>query len=708
MLELNGKYNTAKVFTNNVEQTAMSQIIELCNQEFVQDSKIRIMPDTHAGAGCTIGTTMTIQDKIVPNLVGVDIGCVDKDTEFLSPNGWVKISEYNGQEIATYDLKIDHTHFEVPIAFIKKEETEFYHLKTKYGIDQMLSKEHTILIEKGSQHRPTSQGQRYTLTAEELFDKHSKLKLGFRDNFITEIPNLKISTELPLTDEQLRVQVMVMADGYLENDTVCVVKLKKERKIERIERLLEAANISYSRKVYNDVVHFRFQPPMMEKRISKFYPASLKQLAIICDEVKYWDYSIDHGSYCSMHKEDVDFVQYAFATQGIRTSISHDTREGKELYRCLVANSKPRVQLAGTPKTDIQMVSSEDGFKYCFTTNTGYWIMRRNGCVVVTGNCGMEVAIIDKNKTEVNFDQLDDTIRKYVPSGFSVRSNSQRHPLSKRVNFREVRAPFNLERAKDSIGTLGGGNHFVELNEMDDKVVLVIHSGSRNLGKQIAEHYQKRAYDELTDINQKRKEMIERLTKEGRQAEIQEALQTISRPKVSKDLAYLEAQGFDDYMNDMKIAQEYAMLNRKAMVDEIVTRMGWAIVDNFTTIHNYIDMENMILRKGAISAQKDERVIVPINMRDGSIIAIGKGNPDWNFSGPHGAGRIMSRSKAKQMLSLHDFEDSMDGIWTTSVGTSTLDEAPMVYKPIDEIMSNIEESLTIKQVIKPLYNFKAN
>ncbi|WP_100402626.1 RtcB family protein [Bacillus sp. FJAT-42315] len=396
MLELNGKYNTAKVFTNNVEQTAMSQIIELCNQEFVQDSKIRIMPDTHAGAGCTIGTTMTIQDKIVPNLVGVDIGC------------------------------------------------------------------------------------------------------------------------------------------------------------------------------------------------------------------------------------------------------------------------------------------------------------------------GMEVAIIDKNKTEVNFDQLDDTIRKYVPSGFSVRSNSQRHPLSKRVNFRDVRAPFNLDRAKDSIGTLGGGNHFVELNEMDDKVVLVIHSGSRNLGKQIAEHYQKRAYDELTDINQKRKEMIERLTKEGRQAEIQEALQTISRPKVSKDLAYLEGQGFDDYMNDMKIAQEYAMLNRKAMVDEIVTRMRWAIVDNFTTIHNYIDMENMILRKGAISAQQDERVIVPINMRDGSIIAIGKGNPEWNFSGPHGAGRIMSRSKAKQMLSLHDFEDSMNGIWTTSVGASTLDEAPMVYKPINEIMGNIKESLTIEQVIKPLYNFKAN
>lgn len=320
----------------------------------------------------------------------------------------------------------------------------------------------------------------------------------------------------------------------------------------------------------------------------------------------------------------------------------------------------------------------------------------------------MEVAVIDQNKQEINFDQLDDTVRRFVPSGFSVRSSSQRHPLSKRVNFRDVRAPFNLNRAKDSIGTLGGGNHFIELNEMEDKVVLVIHSGSRNLGKQVAEYYQKRAYDELTDTTEQRKEIIERLKKEGRQEEIPEALKAINRPRFSKDLAYLKDQSFDDYMNDMKIAQEYALLNRKAMVDEIVTRMGWTIIDNFTTIHNYIDIENMILRKGAISAQKDERVIVPINMRDGSIIAVGKGNPDWNFSGPHGAGRIMSRSKAKQTLALHDFENSMNGIWTTSVGERTLDESPMVYKSIDEIMSNVQESLTIEQVIKPLYNFKAN
>ncbi|WP_144496986.1 RtcB family protein [Bacillus toyonensis] len=397
MLKLQGKYNEAKVFTTNVEETAAGQIIELCNQEFVKDSKIRIMPDTHAGAGCTIGTTMTIQDKIVPNLVGVDIGC------------------------------------------------------------------------------------------------------------------------------------------------------------------------------------------------------------------------------------------------------------------------------------------------------------------------GMEVVMINKKKEEINFDHLDETILKFVPSGFRIRDKE--HRFSKMIDFDSVRAPFTLQRAQKSIGTLGGGNHFVELNE-DDKgnVYIVIHSGSRNLGKQVAEYYQNLAYEQLVNVKSIKEEIIiiKRFTKEGRQQEIHEAIRGIKKPAIRKELAYLEGQGFKDYMNDMKIAQKYAELNRKAMIDEIITKMDWKVTDQFTTIHNYIDMENMILRKGAISAQKDERVIIPINMRDGSIIAFGKGNPDWNFSGPHGAGRIMSRKKAKEVLNLEDFQNTMTAVWTTSVVESTLDEAPMVYKPMNEIIENTKETIDLKHIIKPIYNFKAN
>ena len=277
------------------------------------------------------------------------------------------------------------------------------------------------------------------------------------------------------------------------------------------------------------------------------------------------------------------------------------------------------------------------------------------------------------------------------------------------IDFDGVRAPFTLQRAQKSIGTLGGGNHFIELNE-DDKgnVYIVIHSGSRNLGKQIAEYYQNFAYEQLIDVTSMKDEIIKRLMKEGREKEIQETLRGIKKPNIRKELAYLEGQGFKDYMNDMNIAQKYAALNRKAMIDEIVTKMDWKVTDQFTTIHNYIDIENMILRKGAISAQKDERVIIPINMRDGSIIAFGKGNPDWNFSGPHGAGRIMSRKKAKESLSLEEFQNTMTEVWTTSAVESTIDEAPMVYKPMDEIIGNTKETIDIKHIIKPLYNFKAN
>lgn len=232
-------------------------------------------------------------------------------------------------------------------------------------------------------------------------------------------------------------------------------------------------------------------------------------------------------------------------------------------------------------------------------------------------------------KKEINFDQLNETIRKYVPSGFSIRDKE--HKFSKMIDFDGVRAPFTLQRAQKSIGTLGGGNHFIELNK-DDKgsVYIVIHSVSRNLGKQVAEYYQNFAYEQLINVKSIKDEIIEHLTKEGRQKEIHEALRGIKKPKICKELAYLEGQGCKDYMNDMNIAQKYAELNRKAMIDEIVIRMSWEVTDQFTTIHNYIDMENMILRKGAISAQKDERVVIPINMRDGSIIALGKDNSDCN------------------------------------------------------------------------------
>lgn len=394
MIEVRGKYNTAKVYTDNLEQEAYAQILELCNQEFVQQSKIRIMPDTHAGAGCTIGTTMTVEDKIVPNLVGVDIGC--------------------GME---------------------------------------------------------------------------------------------------------------------------TVKLKQKR---------------------------------------------------------------------------------------------------------------------------------------------------------------------------IEFAKLDKVIRQYIPSGFDIRN--EEHPYVENIDFDALicKKHVNLNRARLSVGTLGGGNHFIEVARDDEaNLYLVVHSGSRYLGKQVAEYYQQKAYDEIVNLQARKIELINQLKSAGREKEIQTELQNLALPKINRALTYVQGESFNAYIHDMKIVQQYAVYNRKAMLDEMLRHMKFDVVEQFTTIHNYIDLENMILRKGAISAQHNEQVLIPINMRDGSLICLGKGNPDWNYSAPHGAGRLMSRSKAKETFSLAEFKRSMEGIYTTSVNRSTIDEAPMAYKPMEEIIQNIQETVDIIKTIKPLYNFKA-
>jgi RNA-splicing ligase RtcB len=259
-----------------------------------------------------------------------------------------------------------------------------------------------------------------------------------------------------------------------------------------------------------------------------------------------------------------------------------------------------------------------------------------------------------------------------------------------------------------SIGTLGGGNHFIEVNkDKDGNLYLVIHSGSRNLGKQVAEYYQGLAYKELSGVTQQKQSTIKKLKQQGRENEIESELKNIQPSKVNKELAYLQGEDFYNYINDMAIVQQYAEQNRKAMAFEIMTGIGCFTKDQFTTIHNYIETKTMILRKGAISAKEGEKVIIPLNMRDGSIIAIGKGNADWNYSAPHGAGRLMSRSRAKRELLLEDFKESMNGIYTTSVNESTLDECPMAYKPINSILDNVSDTIEIVNIVKPIYNFKA-
>lgn len=326
--------------------------------------------------------------------------------------------------------------------------------------------------------------------------------------------------------------------------------------------------------------------------------------------------------------------------------------------------------------------------------------------------CGMAVA--ELKETRIDLPKLDSVIRKKVPSGFSIRDKA--HKFLRNVDLEELYCykNINVDRAEKSLGTLGGGNHFIEVDISESgQLYLVVHTGSRNLGKQVAEYYQDLAWKGLKNGNKGDliKAKIDELKAAGRQSEIEAEIAKIQSTveSVPKELAYCEGELFDKYIHDMKITQEYAYWNREAILDNIVDEMHLHVVEQWQTIHNYIDTENMILRKGSVSAQAGEKLIIPMNMRDGSLICIGKGNPDWNFSAPHGAGRLMSRSEAKQSISMSEFKKTMSaaGIYSTSVNKSTIDESPMAYKPMQEIIDNIGDTVEIVNIIKPVYNFKA-
>lgn len=324
--------------------------------------------------------------------------------------------------------------------------------------------------------------------------------------------------------------------------------------------------------------------------------------------------------------------------------------------------------------------------------------------------CGMEVIKLENRK--IDLQKLDKLIYEKIPCGFNIREKE--HPFNDDIDLNKLncKGQVNLARAKRSIGTLGGGNHFIEVNkDSEGNLYIVIHSGSRHLGHEVASLYQEEAFRSLNKNSKLELDAyVQELKEAGRKKEIKKELKRKKQEiltDIPKPLAYVSGKLFDDYIHDMKIVQYFAELNRKAMIQEIVKGMKLKVIEQFTTIHNYIDLDTMILRKGAVSAQQGEKLLIPINMRDGSLICIGKGNADWNFSAPHGAGRIMSRKQARQSFTLSQYKDTMAGIFTTSVNKETLDECPLAYKPMEEIINNIGDTVDIIETIKPIYNFKA-
>lgn len=324
--------------------------------------------------------------------------------------------------------------------------------------------------------------------------------------------------------------------------------------------------------------------------------------------------------------------------------------------------------------------------------------------------CGMETALL--KETHIELQKLDKLIYAKIPSGFAIRNKAHRYmddiDLTELYCYKQI----NPLRAEKSLGTLGGGNHFIEVDVDDDgRYYLIVHSGSRHLGLEVANHYQDKAYHQCNGSGEAEvQNLIEQYKSQGREKELEKAIKTLKNTKrtaIPKGLCYLSGEMFRQYIHDMKLIQKFAQLSRKAMVDEIVKGMGLHIEESFTTIHNYIDTGEMILRKGAVSAKTGEKLLIPINMRDGSLICVGRGNADWNCSAPHGAGRLMSRTQAKQSFTVSEYKQQMEGIYTTSASKATLDECPMAYKSMGDIVDNIGDTVEVLKILRPVYNFKA-
>ena len=378
----------------------------------------------------------------------------------------------------------------------------------------------------------------------------------------------------------------------------------------------------------------------------------------------------------------------------------------------------------------IDLLLEQEPFKYCkvrimpdvhagkgcvigFTADLGDKVIPN--IVGVDIGCGM--LCVELGNIDLDLKKIDEVINKYIPAGRNIREQKLRDfdKIEELYCLRELKEVKKFNRA---IGTLGGGNHFIEIDVDDlNNKYLVIHTGSRNMGKQVADYYQNLAIELCSgkeDFFKKKEKIINTYKEQGKKTEIQKALKELDKeyknnqPNLPKELCYLEGKYRDMYLHDMRICQTYATINRGEIAKTILKKYGIYNNQNyFETIHNYIDFEDNIVRKGAIRAKKGERVIIPMNMRDGSIIAIGKGNEDWNNSAPHGAGRIMSRIQAKKTFQLDEFVKSMKGIYTTSVVDETIDEAPFVYKPMQQILENIKDTVEIEKIIKPIYNFKA-
>lgn len=644
-----------------------------------QGGSVFVTGNCHAGVGATIGSVIGMEGAVSPSAVGVDIGCLDKDTEFLSPSGWKRISDWNGEEVLQFSPISQEALFVPPLAFIKKEEPFFYHLKHRKGLDQMVCPNHRILFYRGYKR----ESRRYDiLIAEDFVAHHKTLRKGIAGGFLTTF-NFRTG-EVSLNSSEIRVHLMVSADGCIREGGGCEVHLKKARKIARAKKLLEESGIDY--KIYNhkdETVTYYFRPPLPTKSLDILYSCSTDVLKDVIPEVFYWDgHRAADGQeiFSSSDKAKADAVQFALAAVGIRAGIHRVDyqKEGWEPTFQVYTTKNIFVNMGPDTESPVEKVPSPDGFSYCFSVPSGFFVARRNNNIFITGNCG-----VDGWKTSLFEDDLPvlaalrEDIEKAIPTGFNQYDTPRSYNPDVRQLFREYGSLSaevkDLEgKAKRQMGTLGGGNHFIEIClDLDKRVWFLIHSGSRNIGKCLADIHIARA--KTLDHN---------------------------KHLVSRALSVLleNTPEMDAYERDLDWALRYARLNRLTMMRslETVFRKNFSktkleILEKISCHHNFASKEShfgsdlWVTRKGAIQARAGELAIIPGSMGTRSYIVRGLGNPESLESASHGAGRKMSRSAAKKKFSLGDAQKQTAGVECRK-DRGILDELPGAYKDVDQVM----------------------
>lgn len=695
-------------WASQLEPDVIKQAQRTASLPFVE-KPLALMPDAHIGMGATIGSVIATHGAVVPSACGVDLGCLDAATEFMTPNGWKRFDEYEeGDLVLQFDPRTDSSNFTEPLAYIKKPEEWFYHLKHKKGLDQKVCPNHKMLLYKGYNRVE----REYSIEiSSNFFETHEQLHggrtVGFLSTFKYQGGGKPELQEVNL----IRLQIAVCADGHLLSRNAkkdrCVVHIKKQRKIDRLQELLGLCDIEYSLKAgTSDTVYIEFKPPIWNKSLEFLLDYDSETLKKVVDELFLWDgYTAEDGqrTFSTSIEEEADIVQFVMAATGTRCGVFRVDYPNKENWAptfSVYTTKNKFVNVAPHRTHPVEKVPSEDGFSYCFTVPTGFLVVRRNGNIFTTGNCGVSSVLTNLTSGDLpdDLNPLHHLISESIPSGVG---KGNRYASTEAMRW--VQAPNSPElsskqevKAAKQLGTLGSGNHFVEicLDELD-QVWVMLHSGSRGIGNELARIHIEGA-----------KNLMEKYF-----IELED-----------KDLAYL-VEGtpeFDAYISAMLWSQDYAAFNRELMMKqalqsfqiflgakEITPALGVNCHHNFCEMENHHGKNLWVTRKGAVRARVGDWGVIPGSMGTKSYVVKGKGNLASYNSSSHGAGRLMSRTKAKKTLDIAGLEAQMKGkAWNSKNAVNLIDEDPRAYKDIDQVMADQDDLVEVKYTLRQILNYK--